>query len=329
MLDKTVASRLNCEMRHHVLGVALLVSHPGCGLVLSPDYSDAGMDAGVMETRDAAHDGAEPSGDTGDASVHDAPGLDAHGSAPDAPGSDVGRDGGVPLLPVCGDGLVEGEETCDVGPAPIAAIAALCVECASMLPMVCRNDVREPFPAGLATERGEGALSAWTWSIDGTAWLPATTTDEATCVLDGTVGYLHGPNGLPGQDGWISPAMGGCGLAPGATNTLPVRFRRTFAGTGMPFQIAIGIDNVLESSGGMTGLPQVHLDGTAIPARPVSSTRTGPEYAVRWLVTLPAVDPGLHLLEVRVYESNSNPASNNTGLYLNAWSPTECLLSSP
>ena len=320
MLDKTVASRLNCEMRHHVLGVAFLLPLSGCGLVLSPDYSDAGMDAARMNTPDADLDTAAATDDAQSPPVDDA-------AAPDAWGVDVGVDGGIRHVPVCGDGLVEGEETCDVGPAPIPAVAALCLGCASVLPMVCRNNAREPFPAGLATERGEGTLSAWTWSIDGTTWLPATTTDEATCVLEGSVGYLHGPNGLPGQDGWISPAMGGCGLAPGATNTTPVRFRRTFRGTGMPFQIAIGIDNVLEPSGGMTGLPQVHLDGTSIPAQPVSSIRTGPEYAVRWLVTLPAVDPGLHTLEVRVLELNGSPTNNNTGLYLNAWAPTECIVS--
>jgi len=98
-------------------------------------------------------------------------------------------------------------------------------------------------------------------------------------------------------------------------------------GGGRPFSIAIGADNWIEGAAPLaTTTPTVFLDGAPVPA--VALRASGPEYAVRWIAYLPVMDSLEHTLEVRVHESNSSPTNNNTGLYINGWSPTICIVTS-
>lgn len=348
------------------LALVLVFISPGCGLLAEPVFhEDSGPRTGVdarVASQDAAMDA--PMADVGmDARPHDAPtsALDAPLSedAPmiptafDAPvsadatasreaGGDTSRDAAMALTrdtagdvgadawmrpAFCGNGIVEGRESCDIGPASLLTAAVTCPGCLALVG--CTSDTPvSPLAIALSTEAGARASSAWQWSVGPTAaddWAAAVTTDEATCVS----GYLHGREGVPGFDGWISASPSGCGR-PMGTPPFEVRYRRHFVvPVRTVFTIAIGADDRLSTSDvSGTMAPQVFLDGIRVLT--VAAIPGAERYWPRWTAIITASAATRHVLTIVVHEEGSgDPALNNNGIYVNGWAPSQCLPSSP
>ena len=348
------------------LALALVLVSPGCGLVAEPGFhEDSGPSTGVdarLASQDAAldavtvdaamdarpHDAAMSSLDApldedaqADAGEFDAPvsmdatpfhevGGDAYRDTPSAltrdAAGDVGTDAWV-RPSFCGNGIVEGRESCDIGPASLLAAAVACSNCT--VAVGCSSaTVVSPLAVALSTEAGAGTTSAWQWSagpVGTDDWVAAVTTDEATCVS----GYLHGREGVPGFDGWVSASPTGCGSPMGAP-PLQVRYRRSFVvPVRTEFTIAIGADDRLSTSDGSgTMAPQVFLDGIRVTT--VAAIPGAERYWPQWTATMAASPTVRHVLTIVVVEDNGfDAALNNNGIYVNGWAPSQCLLSSP
>lgn len=332
--------------------VALLVlCTPGCGLILDRSYPDAGSDArqaphdagpDAPRTMDASFDASRDAGSEVEPDIGgDAPtvmdvGIDApldalaidtgHDaavtmSAGDA-SFDVGRsDAGIRTL--CGNGVVEGGEACDLGRAGLFDPLSPCDwSCQYRSGTSCKPPHSIFFPSELTTERGGPATSQWTWSVNSVTWQHALTTDEENCLIyPGRVGYLHSVElGQPGQDGWISPAMGGCGVAePHPSGSYMVYFQRDFsAPAGVSFDLIIGADN---------GVEGVYLDGEEVtPVTDLLDTVLDghfvPRYRVR--IDIPPESGPSHRLRIVVRELGAG-GGIATGVSVNEWNPSRCV----
>lgn len=333
--------------------VVLVFATSGCGLLLDRSYPDVGSDARLaaedaaldaLRVMDAGADvGMDAGADVGFVAAEDAPTpMDAPNDAGlDATVSDAGHDATVTMSlrdaaidvgrsdagirTSCGNGVVEGGEECDLGPAGLLLSSGCDWTCHTRVGWSCTPPSSSSFPSALATERGESTRSAWSWFITDGLVERAWTTDEENCIIyPGRVGYLHSVElGQPGQDGWISPATGGCGVAEvhpaGAYN---VEFTRDFsADSGASFEIVIGADNSVVA---------VYLDAsTVVPFTDMLDPLTDrfiPRYRAR--ITIPAGPARIHQLRIIIREIGEG-GGIATGLSVNAWNPSVCTAVAP